>query len=317
MSLRVTLIAGGVGGAKMAEGFAALPDVTLTVIGNIADDDEFHGLWVSPDIDTLTYSLAGMIDREQGWGVADEGLRALGVLETLGSETWMTLGDKDFGLHIYRSERRRRGDRPTHIARDVAGRFGVSANIVLPTDDVVRTKVRTSRGWMSFQEYFVREKCAPDVLDLRYEGIDIARPAAEALAAVAGADLIVLAPSNPLVSIAPILDVPGIRQTVATAPAPVIAVSPLIAGKVVKGPADRMMASMGLRPDALGVSSFFEDVLDTIAIAHEDENLAQDIVDFGVYPLITDIMLPNQSAKVRLARRLVEHFRSGKLGVAA
>lgn len=315
--IRVCLLAGGVGGAKMAEGFAALDEVELIVIGNVADDDEFHGLWVSPDIDTLTYSLAGLIDRQQGWGVADEGTRALGVLEALGGETWMTLGDKDFGLHIHRTERRRRGERPTRIAQDVAKSFGVVPRIVLPTDDVVQTRVRTPAGWISFQEYFVRERCAPDVLELSIEGAAEAAPTAEALAAIAGADLIVIAPSNPLVSIAPILSIPGILDTVRTAPAPVFAVSPLIAGKVVKGPADKMMTSLGHRADAAGVAALYADFADVLAIAPEDSGLAATIEGHGLTPLVTDIMMPDTSAKERLARALLEHFEECPMRVAA
>ena len=196
--MKVTLLAGGVGGATRAEGFAALDDVALTVIGNIADDEEFHGLWISPDIDTMIYSLAGLVNRDQGWGVADEAGRALSVLDTLGADTWMYLGDRDLGLHIYRTERLRRGDRPSDIVRDVAERFGVEARILLPSDDRVRTRVKTADGWLSFQEYFVREKCRPEVEALTYAGIDEARPTPEALAALAQADLIVIAPSNPL-----------------------------------------------------------------------------------------------------------------------
>ena len=167
---RVTLLAGGVGGAKMAEGLSALPDVDLTVIGNVADDQEFHGLWVSPDIDTLTYSLAGVIDRTQGWGVADEGLRALDTLKKLGEDTWMTLGDRDFGLHIYRTKRRAKGDRPSEIAADVARAFGVNAKIVLSTDQTVQTLVKTAQGWQGFQEYFFRDRLGHVGLDLVFEG---------------------------------------------------------------------------------------------------------------------------------------------------
>ena len=197
---------GGMRGPEFAENvFAALEQVDLTVIGNVADDEAFHGLWVSPDIDTLTYSLAGLINREQGWGVADEGLRALDVLKTLGQDTWMTLGDRDLGLHIYRTMRRAAGDRPSQIAQDIAVQFGVTAQIVLPTDDTIQTRVQTDAGWISFQEYFVREKCVPDVRALQFDGIEAARPTPEALTAIKNANLIVIAPSNPLVSIAPIL----------------------------------------------------------------------------------------------------------------
>lgn len=301
---QVTLLAGGVGGAKMAEGLAALP-VDLTVIGNVADDDEFHGLWVSPDIDTLTYSLAGLINRDQGWGVADEGHRTLDVLSRLGQDCWMSLGDRDFGLHIWRSMRRARGDRPSVIAADAALAFSVAARIVLPTDDRVRTQVRTDAGWIGFQDYFVRQKCAPDIRELRFNGIDAARPTPEALQAISGADLIVIAPSNPLVSIAPILAVPGIKAAIRTARAPKIAVSPLIAGKVVKGPADRMMAALGMRVDAVGVAERYAGLADMLVIDNQDAELIPEIRALGPRPECRAILMQDQADKQRLASEIL------------
>lgn len=304
--MKVTLLAGGVGGAKMAEGLAALDDVALTIIGNIADDDVFHGLWVSPDIDTLTYTLAGMIDRDQGWGVTDEGLRALGVLENLGEPTWMTLGDKDFGLHIYRTMRRARGDRPSDIARDVAKAFGVGPRIVLPTDDRVQTRLATDVGELSFQAYFVREKCAPEVSRIWFEGAADALMTPEALSALSDADLIVIAPSNPLVSIDPILAIPGLHDAVVEADAPVIAVSPLIAGQTVKGPAAHMMAGLGLEVSALGVARHYEGLLDHLVIDTQDAALATDIEELGMDVSTTDIMIATIERKKALASHLLE-----------
>ncbi|WP_027246128.1 2-phospho-L-lactate transferase [Leisingera daeponensis] len=303
---KVTLLAGGVGGAKMAEGLAALPDVALSVIGNVADDDDFHGLWVSPDIDTLTYSLADVIDRTQGWGVADESHRALETLNKLGADTWMSLGDRDFGLHIHRTMRRLQGDRPSDIARDVARAFGVQAEILLPTDNKVQTRVRTDAGWLSFQEYFVRERCAPEVRELAFDGLDKARPAPEALAAIRQADLIVIAPSNPLVSIAPILGVPGITAALRAARAQKVAVSPFIGGKVVKGPADRMMAALGERADAAGVAARYRGLAGTLVIDHADAGLAGEIRAMGLAPVCSGILMKTQDDKARLAREVAD-----------
>ncbi|WPY94392.1 2-phospho-L-lactate transferase [Limimaricola variabilis] len=304
---KVCLLAGGVGGAKMAEGLAAHDDVALSVIGNVADDESFHGLWVSPDIDTLTYSLAGRIDRNQGWGVADEGHRALETLKLLGAETWMSLGDRDFGLHIHRTMRRARGDRPSNIARDVARAFGVAPAILLPTDDVVQTRLRTTDGrWLSFQEYFVRERCAPEIREIAFSGMDMARPTPEALTAITAADLIVIAPSNPLVSIAPILGVPGITEALRAATAPKIAVSPFIDGRVVKGPADRMMASLGLRADALGVARRYRTLADRLVIDHADAALTAEIAAEGLAPHCSDILMKSQADKARLAREILD-----------
>ncbi len=303
--LKITLLAGGVGGAKMAEGLAALPGAELSVIGNIADDDEFHGLWVSPDIDTLTYSLAGLIDRAQGWGVADEGHRALSVLRQLGQDCWMSLGDRDFGLHIWRTMRRARGDRPSDIAADAARAFGVQPRILLPTDDRVQTRIRTDAGWITFQQYFVQQRCQPEVREIRFDGIAAARPTPEALEAIAGAGLIVIAPSNPLVSIAPLLAVPGIEAALRAAPAPRIAVSPFIAGKVVKGPADRMMAGLGLRADAAGVAARYAGLADALVIDHADAGLTAEVAAQGMVPVLSDILMRDQADKARLAAEVV------------
>ncbi len=303
---KVTLLAGGVGGAKMAEGFAALDDVDLTVIGNVADDDSFHGLWVSPDIDTVTYTLADLINRKQGWGVADEGLRALGVLETLGQDTWMTLGDKDLGLHIYRTMRRAQGDRPSQIASDIAKAVGVSARIVLPTDDRIATRVQTDQGELSFQEYFVRERCLPTVTGLWFDGMADAKPTPESIQAIDNAELICIAPSNPLVSIDPIVSIPGVHDVIVEAPAPVIAVSPLIAGKTVKGPAARMMAALDMEPTALGVGQHYQGLADCLVIDTQDEALADPLGALGLATSVTDIVMPSLARKQALAAHLLE-----------
>lgn len=304
MSLRVTLLAGGVGGAKMAEGLYGLSDVELTVIGNIADDQEFHGLWVSPDIDTLTYTLSGRINRSQGWGVADDGLRALETLGDLGEDTWMTLGDRDLGLHIHRTMRRRRGDRPSAIAADVARAFGVTCRIVLPTDDVVQTQIKTHDGWIGFQEYFVRDRHEPEVLDYTFAGAADARATPEALDAIWSANVIIFAPSNPILSIAPILAVAGIRDAIAESPAPKVAISPLIAGAAVKGAALPMMRAAGLTLNSSGVASHYGGLLDHFVIDHQDRALAGTIKGPRVF--CTEIMMRDHHDKMRLARDVLD-----------
>ena len=290
----------------MAEGLAALDDVDLTIVGNVADDEQFHGLWVSPDIDTVTYTLAGMIDRAQGWGVADESHRAMDVLETLGEPVWMTLGDKDFGLHIYRTMRRARGDRPTQIAADAARAFGVKARILLPTDDPVQTRLETDRGGLSFQEYFVREKCEPTVSAVWFEWIERARPTPEALEAIDAADLVVIAPSNPLVSIDPILSVPGIHDHIVESGVPVIAVSPLIGGKAVKGPAAAMMEALGLEVSALGVARHYLGLGDHLMIDNKDAVLVDHIHHLGMHATVTNTLMKDLGDKERVAREIME-----------
>jgi len=304
--VRVTLLAGGVGGAKMAEGFDGLDGVELSVIGNIADDSEFHGLWVSPDIDTITYSLSNRIDRAQGWGVGDESHRALSVIQELGNETWMTLGDRDFGLHIYRTNALRQGKSRSEIATHVAQTFGVKCKIVLPTDDVVQTRVRVAKGWLSFQQYFVREQCKPEVLELEFTGIEKARPTPEALKAISSAELIIFAPSNPLVSIDPILNISGMRDALLSSPASKIAVNPLIDGKAVKGPAARMMSALGMRADALGVAEHYKNLVDKMIIDHADAALSEQINALGMSTQIEQTLMTTGHDKTALANAIIQ-----------
>ena len=167
-------------------------NVKLSIIGNVADDEMFHGLWVSPDIDTITYTLSGLVNRTQGWGLKNETQNALSMLKNLDCDTWMMLGDKDFGLHIYRTERRNKGERPSVIARDIAKLLKVKSEILLPTDDVIQTKVKTEKGWLSFQEYFVKEKCIPEVQEICYEGISQARANQECIETIQNSDFIVI-----------------------------------------------------------------------------------------------------------------------------
>ena len=307
---RVTLLAGGVGGAKLAEGLAEIQEVTLTVIGNVADDEEFHGLWVSPDIDTMIYTLSGRVNRDQGWGLADESNRALEMLNCLGVNTWMFLGDRDFGLHIYRTERLRNGDRPSDIVADISSQFGLNTKIVLPTDSRVQTRVLTDSGWLSFQEYFVRERCQPEVLELMYDGLETSKITPEAEQALKEAELIVIAPSNPLVSVLPILKIPGFQAALQETAVPILAVSPLISGKALKGPADRMLTSLNYRADAVGVANFYENIANYYLIDDNDVKLSDEVSELGMKPYTADIIMPDLAGKVRVAREILEIYQT-------
>ena len=307
---RVTLMAGGVGGAKLAEGLAEIPEISLTVIGNVGDDEEFHGLWVSPDIDTMLYTLSGRVNRDQGWGLADESNRALEMLNCLGANTWMFLGDRDFGLHIYRTERLRSGDRPSDILADIASKFGINSKIVLPTDARVQTRVLTDEGWLSFQEYFVRERCQPEVLELSYNGLESSKITPEAEQALMETELIVIAPSNPLVSILPILKIPGFHTVLQKATAPILAVSPLIAGKALKGPADRMLTSLNYRADAVGVAHFYENIAAYFLMDSNDVELSDEVSKLGMKPYTADILMPDLAGKVRVAHEILEIYKT-------
>ena len=302
----ITLIAGGVGGAKLAEGFDAINEINLSVIGNIADDDTFHGLWVSPDIDTLTYSLAKIINRDQGWGLRNETFNSLTMLSKLNQETWMTLGDKDFGLHIYRTMRRQKGDSPSEIANDISKFFGLKTKIILPTNDIVKTKLLTENGWLNFQQYFVREKCIPKISKIKFDGIEKAVPTKESISSLKNADLIVLAPSNPLVSLGPIVEIPLIRETIINAKAPKVAVSPFIGNKTVKGPANKMMEELGENPNAVGFAQRFSDIIDLLFIDKSDNHLDKEIKSIIKKTFFTNILMKDQNDKLNLSKKILE-----------
>ena len=302
----ITLIAGGVGGAKLAEGFDAINEINLSVIGNIADDDTFHGLWVSPDIDTLTYSLAKIINRDQGWGLRNETFNSLTMLSKLNQDTWMTLGDKDFGLHIYRTMRRQKGDSPSEIANDISKFFGLKTKIILPTNDIVKTKLLTENGWLNFQQYFVREKCIPKISKIQFDGIEKAVPTKESISSLKNADLIVLAPSNPLVSLGPIVEIPSIRETIINAKAPKVAVSPFIGNKTVKGPANKMMEELGENPNAVGFAQRFSDIIDLLFIDKSDNHLDKEIKSIIKKTFFTNILMKDQNDKLNLSKKILE-----------
>ncbi|WP_409525187.1 2-phospho-L-lactate transferase [Nitrincola sp. MINF-07-Sa-05] len=327
--LRITLLAGGVGGAKMAEGLMhshycnshycnshfcnsneSQNSNPLKIIGNVADDQTFHGLWVSPDIDTLIYTLADMIDRDKGWGLAGDTDHTLKALNRLGRETWMLLGDQDFATHIYRTEQRALGVRPSEIAANIARQLGVKAEILLPTDDVIQSWVSTDKGWLDFQDYFVRERCEPAVKSFTVIGADNATPTPEALRAIAEADLLVLAPSNPIASIGAILAVPGIRQAVLDTSAYRIAVSPLIQGETVKGPADKMMQASGFSADVLGVADCYQGLIDGMLIDQLDRDAISHLQARGLDVLATDTLMQSRQSKIRVAETLVQFYLS-------
>ncbi len=304
----IVLLSGGVGGAKLAEGLAASPyRPGLTIIANVGDDSEFHGLHVSPDVDTLMYNLCGQINADQGWGVAGDSYRTLERLSLLGADnTWMSLGDLDFATHIRRTELLSKGYRLTETIRSISDRYGVSVPILVPTDDSVRTHISTDDGLLTFQEYFVRERCKPEIRAIKFIGAETATPTAEALAAVANADLILIAPSNPIVSIGPMLAVPGFSEALGDSDAPIVAMSPLIGGRTVKGPADRMMVACGYEASPLGLADFYGELVNGFMIDQVDQDTSGELRQRG-YDVVEDgILMQNLEDKTRLAIRLVE-----------
>ena len=265
--MRVALLAGGTGGAKLARGIALSGEHELAVIANTADDVEVLGVHVSPDPDLITYWLSGEIDTERGWGIAGDGFTVFERLVELGAPGWFGLGDRDLATCLRRRELLEGGARLTEAQAEITGRLDVGEAQVLPMcDEPVRTRVRTADGPVGLQEFLVRQRAEPAVEGVELEGIEAARPTAEVRAAVAGAEAIVIGPSNPVISIGPILAVPGMRELLAGADAPVVAVSPFVAGRAIKGPTEKFMAAAGKPVSAAGVAELFGELLDAIVV---------------------------------------------------
>jgi LPPG:FO 2-phospho-L-lactate transferase len=305
---RVVELAGGVGGAKLADGLQAVVGSDLTVIVNTGDDLERHGLAIWPDHDTVAYTLAGLDDEERGWGLAGETWTVIDTLAARGEDAWFRLGDRDIATHLVRTERLRRGERPTDVARALGDSLGVAATVLPMTDDAVRTELRTPDGWLEFQEYFVHRGQAPDVHEVRFRGIERACITREARAAIEAAHVVVIAPSNPIVSTGPILALPGVREALGAAAdrgTPIVAVSGIVGGRALRGPADRMLASIGHEATALGVARIYEGVAGRFVLDQLDGHLAPDIEALGMRTLVTDTVMTDDAARARLAAEIL------------
>jgi LPPG:FO 2-phospho-L-lactate transferase len=313
VSPRVALLAGGVGGAKLADGlYRALPQGELSIIANPGDDFELHGLTICPDHDTLLYTLAGLGDRERGWGLAGETWNALEQFGKIGAPDWFRLGDRDLALHIHRTALLKSGGRLTEVNRELQRRLGLpDAPILMATDDPLRTRVRTPEGWMEFQPWFVGAQAKPEVLEVEFVGAQRARVSAEVTEAILSAELIVIAPSNPLISITPILAVNGVREAIASARTrgvQVIGVSPIVAGKAIKGPADRMLRAAGLPSSPAGVARALPGLFDTLLVEESD---LTDALRAELAPLVPRIVgattvMRDDDARLSLAQQLLQ-----------
>ena len=295
--MKVAALSGGVGGAKLAEGLMRA-GAELTVIANVGDDFEHLGLSISPDIDSLVYRLAGLADSERGWGRAGETWSFMAALERLGGETWFNLGDGDLAMHVLRSARLAAGEPLSAVTAAMLEALGAPARVIPATDDRLRTLVETAAGRLAFQHYFVRERARPPVTGFAFEGADAARPAPGALAALAEADLIVICPSNPYISIDPILAVPGYREAVRGA----VAVSPIIAGQAVKGPTAKMMTELGHRPSSLEIARRYRGLLRALVIDEADAHEAPAIEAEGVRAPVAPTLMTGPEDAERLAR---------------
>ena len=303
----IVLLTGGTGGAKLIQGLSleVEPD-RLFVVCNTADDCVVHGLHVSPDVDTVTYTLAGIADTAKGWGIQNETFTVLKWLGKFGEDTWFQLGDKDLATHITRSRLLSEGFSLTQLTEQICKAFCIRSAVVPMSDERVQTKIVTpKKGVVSFQEYFVRDGWADECEGISYEGAQASRPAPGVLESIQGATAVILCPSNPVTSIGPILAVPGIRDALRETRAPVVAVSPIVGGRPFSGPTHKFMASLGMEVSALGVAEAYQDFLDVLFIGPEDGELIPRIKDLGIKTKVTSIQLDSLPAKRQLARELL------------
>ena len=301
----VLALSGGVGGAKLALGlYRILPPGTLTIVANTGDDFEHLGLAISPDLDTLLYTLSGNDNPELGWGRRNETWTFMAALEALGGATWFRLGDGDLATHVERTRRLGAGEKLSSITDDFRRKLGIAARLLPASDDPVRTRLHTAEGWLDFQDYFVRLRCEPVIDRLEFAGVANARPYPDILAALADPRLsaVVICPSNPFISIDPILAVPGIRAALRACAAPVVAVSPIIGGKAVKGPTTKMMAELGLPVDAAAVAHHYRDFLD-LYIADEEDAVA--VADLDIQVVLARTLMQSLTDREALARTVL------------
>jgi LPPG:FO 2-phospho-L-lactate transferase len=310
MGLTVAL-AGGVGGAKLARGLAKLlPPKKLMIIGNTGDDLELYGLHISPDLDILTYTLAGIVDEAKGWGIAGDTFHCLQALKKLGAETWFKLGDKDLATHMQRTSMLQSGFTLSQATAKLCKALNVKTKIVPMSDDPVRTKIISGTRTLDFQEYFVKNKTRDKVTDVVYTDAEKAEPAPGIVEAIRTAERIVLCPSNPILSIGPILAVNPIREELAKTEAPVVGVSPIVAGKTLRGPADKIMRSLGHKATALSVAELYKDFLSHFIIDEADKKEELQIEKLDIKVTVTNTIMKNAADSIRLAETVLNATRT-------
>jgi LPPG:FO 2-phospho-L-lactate transferase len=300
--MKVCALAGGVGGAKLASGLQdVLRPGDLSMVVNTADDFDLWGLHICPDLDTVMYTLAGISNPETGWGIVNESFETLNMLESYGEETWFKLGDRDLATHILRTSRMISGETLTEVSAGLSIALGVESAVLPMSDDPVLTILETPEGRLEFQEYFVRRGQRDEVLGIELRGIEEAGPTESVLAAISGADVIVFCPSNPVVSVGPILALPGMTEALATSSAPKVAVSPIVGGRALKGPADRMLASLGHEVSATGVARMYAGLVDGMVVDRADQSERAGIEVLGMRVLVTESVMHDAEDRARLA----------------
>ena len=312
----ITVVSGGVGAARFLRGLVqVVPPAEVTAVANVGDDLELHGLHISPDLDTVTYTVAGAVNPETGWGLVDETWQAMDTVRRYGGVSWFNLGDRDLGTHLYRTQRRQAGAPLSAVTAEITRAWGIALRLLPVTDDRLRTMVTVvdppSDGTaaepaeVGFQEYFVQRRHSVPVTAIRFDGAEQAAPAPGVLDALARADAVVIAPSNPLVSIDPVLAVPGVRDAVVARRDRVVAVSPIVAGAALKGPADRLLAELGHEPSVVGVARLYAPLASALVIDDADAELAGAVADAGIRPVVAPAVMHDDAAAASLAHAVL------------
>lgn len=303
----IVVLSGGVGGARFLQGVVqVVPQQQITVISNTGDDREFYGLHVSPDVDIVLYAMAGIVDPINGWGIRDDTYNTMQQLTRYGNEDWFLLGDRDLATHIHRTNLLRQGKTLSEVTDNLRTQLGLDLRILPMSDQPVATHIQTPAGLLHFEEYLVKHRSADDVQDVVFVGTSEARPAPGVLDAIKQADAILIAPSNPIVSVGTILAVPGIHDALHEASGMVIAISPIVGGAPIKGPADKIMRGLGLEVSAVGVTRCYRDFLDVMIIDEQDAHLTREIEDLGIPVVVTDTIMRDDATKAALARTALQ-----------
>ncbi|MCH8993506.1 MAG: 2-phospho-L-lactate transferase [Chloroflexi bacterium] len=303
----IAVLSGGVGGSRFLQGVVqVVPPEDVVVIVNTGDDEELFGLYVSPDPDIVTYALAGIVDEARGWGMRGDTFRWLEAMGRFGQHTWFQIGDRDLATHLYRSRRLREGAALSQVASELAERLGVRTRVLPMSDDRVRTMVETEAGTYPFQQYLVQRGARDRVIDLRLEGIDAAQPGPGVLEALREAEAILIAPSNPIASVGPILALPGVREAVSARRERVAAVSPIVGGQSLQPPTGEMLLGLGHEVSALGVARLYRDVARVFVLDRQDDALAPQVRELGMEPIVVDTAMRDASTKRALAGATLE-----------